>query len=270
MLITSIGETHAEFTLACIAAGKPVLCEKPLAPTTAECEQVLDAEVALRQAARHRRLHAPLRPRLPAGQGVARERRRSAMPLILHNVHRNATVARVVHELHDDDRLDDPRGRHHAAGCWARRSPPSRSSRRSGRRRRSRTSRTRSSRSSRPSPGSCPRSSSSPTASTATTSAASSWAPTGTASLVNPVVAGQVTTGDRRQSGAAQLARSVRRRLHGRAAGLDQRARSAARPSEPAPGKATRRRGSSRSASRRSARGERVAIDYIEKPALYR
>ena len=46
----------------------------------------------------------------------------------------------------------------------------------------------------------------------------------GTASLLNPVVAGQVTNGDRRQSGAAQLARSVRCRLHGRAAGLDQRA----------------------------------------------
>ena len=58
-------------------------------------------------------------------------------PLILHNVHRNPTVPRVVHELHDDDRLDDPRGRHHAGGCWARRSRPSRSSRRSERRRRS-------------------------------------------------------------------------------------------------------------------------------------
>ena len=37
VLITSIGETHAEYTLASIAAGKPVLCEKPLAPTTSEC-----------------------------------------------------------------------------------------------------------------------------------------------------------------------------------------------------------------------------------------
>ena len=78
VLITSIGETHAEYMLASIAAGKPVLCEKPLAPTTAECEQILDAEVGARQAPRHRRLHAPLRPRLPAGQGVARDAAPSA------------------------------------------------------------------------------------------------------------------------------------------------------------------------------------------------
>ena len=61
-----------------IAAGKPVLCEKPLAPTTPECEQILDAEVAARQAPRDRRLHAPLRPGLPAGQGVARRAAPSA------------------------------------------------------------------------------------------------------------------------------------------------------------------------------------------------
>ena len=39
VLVTSIGPTHAEFVLACIAAGKPVMCEKPLAPTVAECER---------------------------------------------------------------------------------------------------------------------------------------------------------------------------------------------------------------------------------------
>ena len=46
VLVTSIGPTHAEFVLACIAAGKPVMCEKPLAPTVPECEQILAAEVA--------------------------------------------------------------------------------------------------------------------------------------------------------------------------------------------------------------------------------
>ena len=44
--MTSIGETHAEFVLACIEAGKPVMCEKPLAPTVPECETILEAEVA--------------------------------------------------------------------------------------------------------------------------------------------------------------------------------------------------------------------------------
>jgi myo-inositol 2-dehydrogenase / D-chiro-inositol 1-dehydrogenase len=88
VLITSIGETHAEFTLACIAAGKPVLCEKPLAPTTAECVQILDAEVALgrrlvivgfmrRVDAGYRRVKASL------DSGAIGE------ALILHNVHRD-------------------------------------------------------------------------------------------------------------------------------------------------------------------------------------
>ncbi|MPZ93437.1 MAG: inositol 2-dehydrogenase [Propionibacteriales bacterium] len=46
VLIASPGELHAEQVLACIDAGKPVLCEKPLAPTTAECLKVIEAEVA--------------------------------------------------------------------------------------------------------------------------------------------------------------------------------------------------------------------------------
>jgi len=46
VLVTSIGPTHAEFVLSCIKAGKPVMCEKPLAPTTSECEEILKAKVA--------------------------------------------------------------------------------------------------------------------------------------------------------------------------------------------------------------------------------
>ena len=72
---------------------------------------------------------------------------------MLHNVHRNATRRRGVHELHDDDRLDDPRGRHHPLAARRGDHGRSRSSRRSGRRSRSRTSRTPSSRSSRPESG---------------------------------------------------------------------------------------------------------------------
>jgi len=44
VLIASPDQTHGALTLACIAARKPVLCEKPLAPTTTECLQVIAAE----------------------------------------------------------------------------------------------------------------------------------------------------------------------------------------------------------------------------------
>ncbi len=46
VIIASPGFTHEEFTLACIAADKPVLCEKPLAPTVDACLRVLGAEAA--------------------------------------------------------------------------------------------------------------------------------------------------------------------------------------------------------------------------------
>jgi myo-inositol 2-dehydrogenase/D-chiro-inositol 1-dehydrogenase len=91
VLITSIGETHAEYTLACIAAGKPVLCEKPLAPTSAECEQILAAEVAFGR----RLVVVGYMRRYDAGYQQVKaslERGEIGVPLVLHNVHRNPTV----------------------------------------------------------------------------------------------------------------------------------------------------------------------------------
>ena len=46
VLIASPDATHADFAIACIKAGKPVLCEKPLAPTAAEGLRVIEAERA--------------------------------------------------------------------------------------------------------------------------------------------------------------------------------------------------------------------------------
>ncbi len=44
VVIASPDFTHAPLSLACIAAGKPVLCEKPLSQDSKECLAVLDAE----------------------------------------------------------------------------------------------------------------------------------------------------------------------------------------------------------------------------------
>jgi myo-inositol 2-dehydrogenase/D-chiro-inositol 1-dehydrogenase len=47
VLIASPDATHKELVLACLEAKKPVLCEKPLAPTPAECLDVIAAEAML-------------------------------------------------------------------------------------------------------------------------------------------------------------------------------------------------------------------------------
>src|SRR3954447_23594608 len=46
VLIASPGDLHVEQVLACLAAGKPVFCEKPLATRAEDALKVVDAEVA--------------------------------------------------------------------------------------------------------------------------------------------------------------------------------------------------------------------------------
>jgi myo-inositol 2-dehydrogenase / D-chiro-inositol 1-dehydrogenase len=46
VVVASPDPTHADLVVAAVAAGKPVLCEKPLAPTLAECRRVVRAELA--------------------------------------------------------------------------------------------------------------------------------------------------------------------------------------------------------------------------------
>ena len=45
IVIAAPDQFHAPLTLACIAAGKPVLCEKPLSPSSQECITVMEAEI---------------------------------------------------------------------------------------------------------------------------------------------------------------------------------------------------------------------------------
>lgn len=91
VLVASIGETHAAFTLACIAAGKPVLCEKPLAPTTPECVEILEAEVAHGK----RLVMVGFMRRFDPGYQAVKAARLDGLigaPLMLHNIHRNPVV----------------------------------------------------------------------------------------------------------------------------------------------------------------------------------
>jgi myo-inositol 2-dehydrogenase/D-chiro-inositol 1-dehydrogenase len=88
VLIASLDPTHEEFVLACLAEGKPVLCEKPLAPTVDGCRRIVDAEASVGRRLvnvgfmrRHDAGYVAVKSALDAGQ-VGR-------PLIVHNVHRN-------------------------------------------------------------------------------------------------------------------------------------------------------------------------------------
>ncbi|MER8548600.1 Gfo/Idh/MocA family oxidoreductase [Mesorhizobium sp. M1169] len=44
VVIASPDHTHAGLVLACLRTGKPVLCEKPVAPTVGECLELVEAE----------------------------------------------------------------------------------------------------------------------------------------------------------------------------------------------------------------------------------
>src|SRR5919201_5542543 len=91
VLIASPGFTHEEFTLACLAADKPVLCEKPLAPAIDACLRVVEAEAAkprrLVQVGFMRRYDDGFRA-LKAAVDAGRVGR----PLLLHCRHRNPDV----------------------------------------------------------------------------------------------------------------------------------------------------------------------------------
>jgi myo-inositol 2-dehydrogenase/D-chiro-inositol 1-dehydrogenase len=91
VVIASPGDTHADLVLACIAADKPVLCEKPLATTTESALKVLEAEVAhgrrLTRVGFMRRHDGGYRAvKAALDEGSVGD------PLLMHCVHRNASV----------------------------------------------------------------------------------------------------------------------------------------------------------------------------------
>jgi myo-inositol 2-dehydrogenase/D-chiro-inositol 1-dehydrogenase len=91
IIVASPAEFHAELSLLSIAAGKPVLCEKPLAPTNDECQIVVDAElekgrrfVSLGFMRRYDAAYRHLREQLDGDK--------IGIPLHLRCVHRNPDV----------------------------------------------------------------------------------------------------------------------------------------------------------------------------------
>jgi len=87
-IIASPDATHAELTLACLEAGKAVLCEKPLAPRAADALRVVEAEVSLGR----RLIQVGYMRRFDAGyQAMKRIKDEGGVGAIvlLHNVHRN-------------------------------------------------------------------------------------------------------------------------------------------------------------------------------------
>ncbi|WP_433479294.1 Gfo/Idh/MocA family protein [Spirillospora sp. CA-142024] len=91
VVIASPGDLHAEQAIACIAAGKPVLCEKPLATGTADALKVVEAEAAagrrfLQVGFMRRFDHAYLELKTAMTDGTIGE------PLMAHAVHRTSAV----------------------------------------------------------------------------------------------------------------------------------------------------------------------------------
>ena len=88
VLIASVDESHATLTLAAIAAGKPVLCEKPLAPGADECLGIVDTEI---RTGRHLVTLGFMRRSdgTCAAMKAALSGGRLGRATMMHNVHRN-------------------------------------------------------------------------------------------------------------------------------------------------------------------------------------
>jgi myo-inositol 2-dehydrogenase/D-chiro-inositol 1-dehydrogenase len=96
VLVASPGHLHPEQVLACIEAGKPVLCEKPLGTSTEDCLAVLQAEAA---GGRHLIQVGFMRRYDPGYLHVkgALDGGLIGEPLVLHCVHRNPSVPESFH-----------------------------------------------------------------------------------------------------------------------------------------------------------------------------
>jgi myo-inositol 2-dehydrogenase/D-chiro-inositol 1-dehydrogenase len=91
VVVTSWGPVHAEQVLACIEAGKPVFCEKPLTTDAADGRRIMEAE----QAFGRRLVQVGFMRRYDAGYRQMKQVIDSGAigrPLMAHCVHRNPNV----------------------------------------------------------------------------------------------------------------------------------------------------------------------------------
>lgn len=91
VIVSSVDPLHAPAVLACIEAGKPVFCEKPLATAAADCAAIIKAETAFGRPLvqvgfqrRYDRGYLQLKQAVESGAFGA--------PLMVHCAHRNHTA----------------------------------------------------------------------------------------------------------------------------------------------------------------------------------
>ena len=88
VLIASPDGTHVPLTLAALELAKPVLCEKPLAPASAACLEVIEKEVAIGRQLVHVGFMRRFDPPYAAMKQTLEEGALGAA-IMMHNFHRN-------------------------------------------------------------------------------------------------------------------------------------------------------------------------------------
>lgn len=91
VIVTTADDFHERYVLAAIEAGKPVFCEKPLAPKADGCKRIVEAEIA---SGKHL-VQVGFMRRYDAGYQQLKEaiqNRTYGEPLLLHCAHRNPSV----------------------------------------------------------------------------------------------------------------------------------------------------------------------------------
>ncbi len=110
VLVTSWGDTHEEYVLAAMRAGKYVFCEKPLATTTQSCQNIVDAEISLSK----RLVQVGFMRSYDFGYKMLKDiiyKGDIGTPLMIHAAHRNQSVSEnyttpmVIHDtlIHELD-----------------------------------------------------------------------------------------------------------------------------------------------------------------------